>query len=83
LRRFVYRKSGTNFTQGKAETMTSTKSERMKALAVGAATAIVLGGGATAVLMPSIASAAGARQGAADAVGHVRHSGADDAVGQR
>ena len=58
---------------GKGETMTRTKSYRMKAMAVGAAMTLLLGAGA--------ASAAVARHGADDGVGHVRHSGADDAVG--
>ena len=71
--------------------MTRTKSNRMKALAAGAAITVVLGGGATAVFLPSFASAAvpshsmddlGGHEshGADDAVGHVSH-GADDPVG--
>ena len=51
----------------------------MKALAVGAAMTLVLGAGATALLMPS-ASAAVATHGADDTLGHVRHSGADDTL---
>ena len=85
LGRFVYRKERANLTQGKGKTM-RTKSFRIKAMAVGAAMTLVLGAGA--------ASAAVARHGADDgvghvrhsgddAVGHVRHSGADDAVGHR
>ena len=60
--------------------MTMTKSNRMKKLAVGAAMTLALGGGAVAVLQPTLASAAVASQGADDPVGHVRH-GADDLVG--
>ena len=59
--------------------MTRTKSNRMKALAAGAAITCVLAGGATAVLLPSFASAAVASHSADDAVGHASHS-ADDAV---
>ena len=63
--------------------MTKTKSNRIKALAAGAAITCVLGGGAAAVLLPSFASASVATsQGADDAVGHLRQAqGADDAVG--
>jgi hypothetical protein len=57
--------------------MTTTKSKRMKALAVGAAMTLVLGAGATVLLAPP-ASAAVARHGADDTLGHVRHSGTDD-----
>jgi hypothetical protein len=57
--------------------MNSTKSHRMKALAVGAAMTLVLGAGATVLFMPS-ASAAVATHSAEDTPGHVRHSGADD-----
>ena len=60
--------------------MGTTKSNRMKALAVGAAMTVVLGAGATVLFMPS-ASAAVTRQGANDTAGHVRHSGADDTLG--
>ena len=52
----------------------------MKALAVGAAMTLVLGAGATVLLMPS-ASAAVARPGPDAALGSVRHSGADDTLG--
>ena len=70
--------------------MNMTKSNKMKTLAVGAAMTLVLGAGVAAVLMPSMASAAVARQGSDDtlghvrigvAVGHARHSGLDDVVG--
>jgi hypothetical protein len=54
--------------------MNSTKSHRMKALAVGAAMTLVLGAGATVLFMPS-ASAAVAGHGADDTLGHVRSSG--------
>src|SRR6185503_9314948 len=68
--------------------MTTTKTHKMKALAVGAAMTLVLGAGATVLLMPS-ASAAVARPGADAALGHVRSSGrvrpgghrADDTLG--
>lgn len=60
--------------------MTTTKTNKMKALAVGAAMTLVLGAGATVLLVPS-ASAAVARQGADDTLGHVRHSGAGDTPG--
>jgi len=59
--------------------MTRTKSNKMKALAVSAAITCVLGGGAAAVLLPSVASASVAIHGADDPVGHLRH-GADDPV---
>ena len=74
LGRFVYRKEQANLTQGKGKKMTRTNGFRMKAMAVGAAMTLVLGAGA--------ASAAVARHGADDGVGHVRHS-SDDAVGHR
>jgi hypothetical protein len=57
--------------------MGTTKRNRMKSLAVGAAVTVVLGAGATVLLVPS-ASAAVARQGADSTPGHVRHSGTDD-----
>ena len=58
--------------------MTMTISKKMKSLAAAVAVAGVLTGGAAA-LMPTFASAS---QGADDAVGHVRHSGNDDATKQ-
>ena len=59
--------------------MTGTQSNRMKELAVGAAMilALVLAGGATAVLLPSVASATDAGQGTNGVVSHVWHTGAD------
>jgi hypothetical protein len=57
--------------------MNTTKSNKMKSLAVGAAMTLVLGAGAIALFMPS-ASAAVARHGADDTLGHARHSGTDD-----
>jgi hypothetical protein len=57
--------------------MTATKRHRMKALAVGAAMALVLGAGGAVLFAPS-ASAAVAGHGAEDTLGHVRHSGTDD-----
>jgi len=63
----------------KATTMTANKSNGMKKLAVGVALTFVLGGGATAVLLPSFASAAVTTHSSDDPAGHVRH-GADDAV---
>jgi hypothetical protein len=57
--------------------MTATKTNRMKALAVGAAMTLVLGAGATVLFAPS-ASAAVATHVADDTPGHVRHSGTDD-----
>ena len=59
--------------------MTGTQSNRMKELAVGAAMilALVLAGGATAVLLPSAASATDAGQGTNVVVSHVWHTGAD------
>jgi len=81
LRRFTYRKERDELSRrGKAETMTTTKTHKMKALAVGAAMTLVLGAGATVLLMPS-ASAAVARPGADAALGPVRHSRADDTLG--
>ena len=59
--------------------MTTNKSNGMKKLAVGVALTFVLGGGATAVLLPSFASAAVTTHSSDDPAGHVRH-GADDAV---
>src|SRR6185503_3854092 len=56
--------------------MTMTISKKMKSLAAAVAVAGVLTGGAAA-LMPTFASAS---HGADDAVGHVRHSGNDDAA---
>ena len=58
--------------------MTMTISKKMKSLAAAVAVAGVLTGGAAA-LMPTFASAS---RGADDAVGHVRHSGNDDATKQ-
>ena len=58
--------------------MTMTISKKMKSLAATVAVAGVLTGGAAA-LMPTFASAS---HGADDAVGHVRHSGNDDAAKQ-
>ena len=58
--------------------MTMTISKKMKSLAAAVAVAGVLTGGAAA-LIPTFASAS---QGADDAVGHVRHSGNDDATKQ-
>ena len=49
--------------------MNMTKNNKMKTLAVGAAMTLVLGAGAAAVLMPSMASAAVARQGSDDTLG--------------
>jgi hypothetical protein len=68
--------------------MTTTKSNRMKSLAVGAAMTLVLGAGATVLFMPS-ASAAVAGHGTDNTLGHVRSSGsvrpaghgADDTLG--
>ena len=59
--------------------MTRTQSNKMKKLAVGAAMtlALVLAGGATAVLLPSAASAADTTQGTNVVVSHVWHTGAD------
>jgi len=57
-----------------------TKSNKIKKLTVGATLALVLGGGVTAVLVPTFATAAVASHGADDPAGHVRH-GADDPVG--
>ncbi len=60
--------------------MTRTKSNKMKALAASAAITCVLGGGAAAVLLPSVASASVAIHGADDPAGHASH-GADDPAG--
>jgi|GEM_PF-3761536 len=68
--------------------MTTTKTNRMKTVVVGAAMTLMLGAGATVLFMPS-ASAAVARQGADDTPGHLRSSGtvrpaghgADDTLG--
>lgn len=57
--------------------MSTTKTNRMKALAVGAAMTLVLGAGASVFFIPS-ASAAVASHSADDTLGHVRHSGTDD-----
>jgi hypothetical protein len=72
--------------------MTRTQSNRIKALAAGAAMALamVLAGGAAMALLPSAASAADATQGTnvvwhtgADVmVAHVQHSFSDNMVGQ-
>jgi len=59
--------------------MTTNKSNGMKKLAVGVALTFLLGGGATAVLLPSFASAAVTTHSSDDPAGHVRH-GADDPV---
>jgi hypothetical protein len=72
--------AGRTSRRGKAKTMNTTKTNKMKALAVNAAMTLVLGAGATALPMPS-ASAAVARDGADHTVGHVRHSGTDDTLG--
>jgi hypothetical protein len=72
----VYLPQGAGEPESGRETMTRISSNRIRALAVGAAITCVLGGGATAVLLPSFAAAS---QGADDGVRHVRHS-ADDAV---
>jgi hypothetical protein len=58
--------------------MTGTISKKMKTLAAAMAVTGALAAGATA-LAPSFASAS---QGADDTVGHVRHSGTDDAARQ-
>ena len=60
--------------------MTTTKSNRMKALAAGAAITCLLGGGAVAFGLPSFASASIASHGADDPIVHASH-GADDPVG--
>ena len=60
--------------------MTRTKSNKMKALAAGAAITCILGGGAVAVLLPSIASASVMSRSADDTVGHARHGADDTAV---
>jgi hypothetical protein len=60
--------------------MTQTKSNKMKALAAGAAITCVLGGGAVAFGLPSFASASIASHGADDAIVHVSQ-GADDPAG--
>jgi hypothetical protein len=54
--------------------MTTTKTNKMKALAVGAAMTLALATGATVLFVPS-AHAAVARSGADEALGHVRSSG--------
>src|SRR3954466_8728462 len=77
--------------------MTTTKSRRIRVLAIGAAASCVLAGGATAALVPSVANAVVAKHGvvdtqnddrlvvakhgADDPAGHVRGGGADDPVG--
>jgi len=73
------RKERKNLKARKAETMTGTKSNKMKALAAGAAITCILGGGAVAGLLPSIASASVVSRSADDTVGHARH-GADDPI---
>jgi hypothetical protein len=60
--------------------MTMTKSNKTKRLALSAAMTLVLGGGATALLLPSFASASVATHSANDSVAHLRH-GADDLGG--
>ena len=80
----VYLPQGADEPQaGEGQTTTiykSTMSNRMKTLAVGAAMTFVLGGGATAVLLPGFASASVTTHGADDVVGHAGH-GADDVAG--
>jgi hypothetical protein len=59
--------------------MTNKMSNKMKTLAVGAAMTCLLGGGATAVLLPGIASGAVAKNGVEDVAGHAKHTGLDPA----
>jgi hypothetical protein len=59
--------------------MNTTKSNRIKRLALGATLTLVLGGGAAAALVPSFASAAVTPKVSDDPAGHLRH-GADDLI---
>jgi hypothetical protein len=69
--------------------MTMNNSTRLKALAMGAITTVVLAGGASAVLVPSVAGATVAKHGVNDRVGDDRGTdiglvashGLDDKVG--
>ena len=60
--------------------MTDMTSTRIKKLAVGATITFMLGGGATALLVPTFASATIANKGVDDPAGHAKQ-GADDPAG--
>jgi hypothetical protein len=60
--------------------MTINRSNRMKKLAVGVAMTMVVGGGVSAVLLPTFAGASAASHGADDPAGHLG-GGLDDGAG--
>jgi hypothetical protein len=71
----THRKERTDFRQ-EGKTMTNTKSNKMKKLAAAVTMTFVLGGGATAVLLPTFASATVASRSSDDPASHVK--GSDD-----